>query len=135
MTDVLYHVTFTASIPSIRSRGLVPFRTSNWIKSGDRSRYGDGSIYAFTHRYDAIRWAGRMDWEFHRATGTGKIAIITMESGLTRWVSDDADPLSQAGAHGSWLKCTQRVGPEQIRIVEIVTGELIRELIQTEVDL
>ena len=49
---------------------------SNWIKAGNRKRYGDGEIYAFEHEDDALRWAGRMDWELHKATGLERLTRI-----------------------------------------------------------
>ncbi len=102
-------------------------QTSNWIKAGDNERYGQGEIFAFTDKRDAIRWGARMDWEFYKNMGTGKVSIITMRQ-EGDWDIDTADPLSQATNKGQWIKHTGRVKPENIVEIEPLTSEIIRTL-------
>lgn|SRR5262245_24286698 len=109
----LFHVTFTRNVPAIRKHGIRTFRTTNWVRAGDRARYGSGEIYAFEHEHDAQRWAGKMDWDHHHETGSGKISIIAFRSIPSQWETDVADPLSQLGSAGKWLKSKHPVGPEQ----------------------
>lgn len=126
---ILYHVTHTKNVDSIRKRGLRRFQPSNWIKAGDGKRYGNGEVYAFEHESDAVRWAGRMDWEFHKATGTGKISIIAIVP-EQEWTVDESDPLSQAGSRGRWVKSNKPVMPRQIDGSYPVTLEVIRNAVK-----
>jgi len=122
----VYHVTFAANLPTILTQGLLPFQPSNWVKTGDRSRYGDGEIFAFSERRDAIRWAAKMDWEFTRATGSGGICILEIDSDQ-KWEIDTNDMLSQGGAFGVWLKTVSRVSPISIVKIERLTARLLKE--------
>jgi P2-related tail formation protein len=74
--DVVYHVTHTKHVAKIQKHGIMPMKTSNWVKAGDKERYGGGEVYAFTHKDDAHQWAGRMDWAHHQKLGSGNISII-----------------------------------------------------------
>ena len=127
--DALYHVTFTKHVPSIRKKGILPLQTSNWVKAKDGSRYGGGNIFAFTHKDDAVRWAGRMDWDNHNGLGTGKVSIVKIapQEG-DKWERDTADPLSQAGAAGQWMKKAGSVDPSRIVDHEPVTTDMIRRI-------
>ncbi len=109
----LYHVTLTKNVPSIRRDGIRRFETSNWVRAGDRSRYGEGEIYAFEHEHDAQRWAAKMDWDFHQQTGSGKVSIVKINP-QTNWSIDESDPLAHAGAKGRWLKSLQSVPPQAV---------------------
>lgn len=109
-----YHATLTAHVPKIMKEGIIPMKTSNWIKAGSKERYGGGSIFCMTNLKDAIRWAAKMDWEFHKEMGSGKTSIIEFKDDKSTWKVDDADPMSQAGGSGEWLKKFGRVKPEQI---------------------
>lgn len=123
----LYHVTSTKYVPDILKNGILPLKTSNWIKAGDQERYGGGNIFCMSHLADAVRWAGKMDWEFNKTLGSGQISIVEFNDDLSTWKVDDADPLSQAGAAGKWLKKFGRVKPEQITKYFAVTLDDIRK--------
>ena len=71
--DHIYHVTHTKHVDKIQKHGILPMKTSNWVKAGNKERYGGGEVYAFTHRADAEAWAGRMDWANHQKIGSGNI--------------------------------------------------------------
>jgi len=121
----LYHVTLTKHVAGIQQKGILPLQTSNWVKAGDKSRYGSGEVFAFTDKRDAAKWAGKMDWEFNKKLGSGQISIVTfVDDG--EWDIDDADPLAQAGKSGTFLKRRGRVKPEQIESVEPFTVAMLR---------
>ena len=122
----LYHVTQTENVASIQAGGIKPFQTTNWVQAGTGERYGEGQIFAFESKQDAIRWAAKWDWAQNTATGTGRISIIEFES-PAEWEQDTADPLGQAGAEGQWLKRYRAVLPEELGPVTPVTNELIKE--------
>ena len=126
---ILYHVTFAKHIDRIKRVGIKPHQPRLWKRAGDLSPYGDGSIYVFEDRHDAIRWAGKMDWEWHQATGTGKIAVLCIQSKPEGWVEDLSDPLSRAGSKGRWLKGYEAIHPEQIVGHELVTREKLKSVI------
>jgi hypothetical protein len=123
--QLIYHVTHTDRLPKIRKSGLLPMQTSNWVKAANNERYGAGEVFAFTNKQDAIRWAARMDWEFNKGMGTGKVSILTMRQ-EGDWEDDTADPLSQAGNQGKWIKRIGKVSPENIVEIEPLTSELIK---------
>jgi hypothetical protein len=127
----IYHVTFTKHLPSILLGGIMPFQTTNWVRTGDKSRYGAGEIYAFTEQEDAVRWAAKMDWQFNQEMGSGEITILTAKRG-DGWQIDDADPLTRLGSKGDWLKRMNRIPPADILEVAPVTPELIREATQRQ---
>lgn len=115
----IYHVTHTKHVDKIRKSGIMPMKTSNWVKAGDKERYGGGEVYAFTHKADAHAWAGRMDWAHHQKLGSGKISIITAKRPSDRkFEVDTNDPLSQAGKKGDWLKTHGSIEPHHIVSVE-----------------
>jgi hypothetical protein len=125
---VKYHVTLKKHLDRIRKQGLRPMQTSNWVHQGDPSkRQGAGEIYAFEHPEDATRWAGRMDWELNKKFGSGDISILGLRpSPKDKWLVDEADPLSQAGAKGKWWKQMQHVGPEYIGEDTPFTAEMLK---------
>jgi len=123
---MLYHVTYTKKIPAIRENGLLTQQTSNWVKQGNKERYGQGEVYAFESLEDAIRWAARMDWELNTELGSGKISIIEIED-TDDWEVDSNDPLSQLGSRGNWLKRETYVAPEDLGDDMVVTANIIRE--------
>lgn len=115
----IYHVTHTKHVAKIQKHGILPMQTSNWIKAGDKDRYGGGEVYAFTHKADAHAWAGRMEWAHHQTLGSGKISIITAKRPHDReFEVDHNDPLSQAGKRGDWLKTKGSIAPHHIVAVE-----------------
>ena len=125
--DVLYHVTFTDKVDDIKKNGLLPMQTSNWKQAGSGERYGGGDIFVFDNKWDAVRWAGNMDWSFHTAMGSGKISIVELND-FDDWKEDEADPLSQASNEGKWWKRTRRVKPENIVNAYPVDIKLIKKL-------
>jgi hypothetical protein len=129
----LYHVTFTDKVPSIKAKGILPLQTSNWVKGGDDGeRYGEGEIYAIENLTDAVRWASKMDWEFNRGMGTGKISIVVFKSGKEKWKTDSADPISQASNIGKWLKAIASVKPEQIVSAHPLTSDMVKAITQNQ---
>ena len=124
----LYHVTFTESVPKIQAKGILPLQSSNWVQAGSKQRYGSGEIFAFDNAVDAIRWASRMDWDFHQQIGSGKISIITFVSDQP-WEIDTSDPLGQASATGHWLKRRRFVPAEDIISATTLTSEMARKQI------
>lgn len=126
----LYHVTHTSKVPSIQAKGIMPLQESNWVKGDSKDRYGEGEIFAFNDPRDAVRWAGKMDWEFNQGMGTGKISIVIFKPGKEEWKVDDADPMSQAAAKGQWLKAHGVIKPEQIIKVVPVNGDMTRAVVQ-----
>jgi hypothetical protein len=124
----LYHVTHTNKVAAIQAKGLLRFQTSNWAKASGE-RYGQGEVYAFDNLTDAVRWAGKMDWQFHKAMGSGKIAIVAFAPGEHEWEVDNADPLAQAMAKGRWLKSERPVPADLILGSVPVTSQPIRAVI------
>ena len=128
----LYHVTPTDKVPSIKAKGILPLQTSNWVKGPEGERYGEGDIYAIDNPADAIRWASKMDWEFNKGMGTGKISIVVFKSGKEKWKTDAADPMSQAMNVGKWLKAIGSVKPEQIISSHVLEPEMVKAVIQNK---
>ncbi len=124
----LYHTTLTKNVSKIKKKGLLPFQTSNWIEQGSKDRYGEGEIYAFENFMDAVRWASKMDWEFHQKMGSGKISIITIKK-TGKWIIDKNDPLSQFGSKGKWLKHEGSISSENIVKINPVTLKETRRLV------
>ena len=115
----LYHVTHTKHVGKIQKQGLRPMQTSNWVKAGDKERYGSGEVYTFTHKDDAHQWAGRMDCAHHQKLGSGNISILTVKKPKDhRFEVDTNDPLSQAGQKGKWLKTNTPIPAHHIVGVE-----------------
>jgi len=123
-----YHVTTEKNAKKIATKGIIPLQPSNWVRAVDRKRYGKGEIFAFDNQIDAMRWGSRMDWEFNKEMGSGKIVIVefTDDAG---WEVDDADPLGQAGKKGNWLKRFGSVDPKQIVSITPVTLEHVRRAV------
>ena len=127
-TKVLYHVTHTRLVPKIQKQGLRPMQTSNWVRSGNKARYGSGEVYTFTHPEDAVRWAAKMDWSHNQETGSGKISILKVTPANEQWKIDENDPLSHAAAKGVWLKYMGHIPASQIQNAIPVTHDLIRKM-------
>ena len=122
--DHIYHVTHTKHVAKIQKQGLRPMQTSNWVKGKkDGERYGGGEVYAFTHKADAQRWAGNMDWHHNQTLGSGKISIVTARRPKDRkFEVDENDPLSQSGSKGPWIKTHGSIEPHHIVSVEKYMG-------------
>jgi hypothetical protein len=126
----LYHITPTDKVPSIKAKGILPLQTSNWVKGDDGERYGEGEIFAMDNAEDAVRWAAKMDWEFNKGMGTGKISIISFTPGAEKWKRDTSDPISQAANKGKWLKAIGSVKPEQIGNSFVLNSEMVKSVTQ-----
>lgn len=124
----VFHVTYTKNVDKIKKKGLLMMQTSNWAKAGDKQRYGAGEVYVFEHEMDAKRWAARMDWEFNKTMGSGKISILKVKSSKG-WTVDENDPLSQASAKGKWLKKVGAVPASEIVSAEPFTVAMARSLV------
>jgi transposase-like protein len=90
------------------------------------SVYGGGYIFACDNPADAVRWGAKMDWEFNKGMGTGKISIVSFTPGVEKWEKDTADPLSQAMNKGSWLKAATTIKPEQIQGVTVLSQAMVQ---------
>jgi len=126
----IYHVTRTETAKEIEARGLLPMQDTNWVQAGNKERYGDGDVFAFTHEDDAVRWAGKMDWEFNQGMGTGKISIVEMKTGARdKWKIDTSDPLTQANSKGPWVRSSGKVPASRVVGSKPVTSAMIRDLV------
>jgi hypothetical protein len=138
ITEFVYHVTRTDAIPKIQEKGILPLQTSNWVQAASKERYGGGEIFVFEHPTDAMKWAAKMDWEFNKDMGSGKISVVqlkrTDDPKTGRWMVDEADPLSQAGGKGRWLKKRGRVAPEDVVRAVPLTLELTRRMTAQDPD-
>jgi hypothetical protein len=123
-----YHVTKTKLVRRIKTQGLRVLQPSNWV-NGNGERYGGGAIHAFQSRFDALRWASRMDWEMHRETGSGKISILTIEGDQNQWDTDFNDTLSQLGSHAQWVKTFTSVPAGCILASEPFTPAMAKQLV------
>ena len=128
----LYHVTHTRLVGKIKKEGLRSLNPSNWVNKSSGERYGEGELFAFTDLTDAIRWAAKMDWDFNKETGSGKISILTIKPGNAQWKTDTADPLSQATNKGKWVKTFSQIPPQQITKVTPLTTPMIQALIKRD---
>lgn len=128
--QLLYHATHTSKVQGILEQGIKPLQTSNWVRGEGGPRYGGGEIYVFDDPTDAVRWAGKMDWEFNKAMGSGKVSIVIFNRGDEKWEIDDNDPSSQLGSKGRQLKAVSMVKPEQIVKAVPVTVDMTRAVVQ-----
>ena len=126
--DSVYHVTHTKNISKIQKKGIKPLQTTNWERAGDKSRYGEGEIYAFENPQDAVRWGAKMDWEFNKDIGSGKISIVKAESDKKEWEVDKNDPLSQIERKGDWLKKEGAIYPKDIRQTIPLTSNITKRI-------
>ena len=123
----LYHVTHTSSVPKIIKKGIIPLQTSNWTRAGER--YGEGQVFAFSNFMDAMHWASKMDWDFNKKMGSGKISIITFKDEKP-WEVDESDPLSQLGKKSEWLKRHGSIAPENIIKIQPFTPAMAKILVK-----
>lgn len=123
----IYHVTFTDKVPKIQKEGVLLLQSTNWVKEGDKKRYGGGEVYAFEHPEDAVRWAAKMDWEFNKQMGSGKISVIQAKNDKT-WKIDENDPMSQAGSEGSWLNSDEGISASDITKIVPIDLSITRQL-------
>lgn len=126
-----YHAAHTSTVPSIKSKGLQPGKASNWIRRGNGRRYGAGEVNAFENKHDAERWAAKMDWEFNKGTGTGKVSIVRFDPGDQVWrVDKTSDPLTQLNYSGRWLKSSVKVPAKNIKEAYPLNSEHVKALIR-----
>ena len=125
-SNTFYHCTLTKNVSRIQKSGILPMQTSNWVKAGDKERYGEGQIFAFETLHDAARWAGKWDWEISKNIGSGKVSVVSFKTDPKTWEQDTSDPLSQAGARGKWFKKHGHVPPKDIVDIIPMTNDAIR---------
>lgn len=122
----VYHVTRTQYIPRIQELGLLLKQKPNWYaRQGWRP---DGALYAFEVEVDAVRWAAKMDWELHQATGTGHISVLTLDT-AHEWDDDFRDPFGQAASVGRWLKTFTPVPATCITCVTALTPDMVQRVV------
>lgn len=126
-----YHVTRTQNVDKIKRQGITHFNPSNWVQAGSKERYGEGDIFAFENEKDALRWAAKMDWEFNKQMGSGKVSVVSFRTNPNDWKEDVADPLGQAGAEGRWLKSHTTVKPEDIVASYPVSADRLKMLVRS----
>jgi len=124
---ILYHVAFTEKVPKIKEEGVRPLQPTNWVQAGNKKRYGGGEVYAFEHPEDAFRWAAKMDWEFNKEMGSGKISVVRAKND-EEWEIDENDPMSQAGSKGNWLKHDLGIKKENIQDAVPLTIDITRKI-------
>jgi hypothetical protein len=129
----LYHCTLTKNVAKIKSKGILPLQTSNWVQAGTGERYGGGYIFAFEHLIDAARWAAKWDWEISHKMGSGQVSVISFTDDVNDWETDDADPLGQASARGKWMKKQGHVPPQNIKSVQPATMDLIKQAVHESI--
>lgn len=127
-SSFLYHVTRKENVPKIMKDGLKPMQTSNWVNFRGK-RQGKGQVYVFEDKDDAVRWAFKMDWEFHGGKMAGDIVILKIKN-TGEWEPDKNSPLEQAGAFGRWLKRFRAIPPEEIVSIETLTPEMVKSTVQ-----
>jgi len=126
----LYHVTDNKAVLFIDKNGIVPKKVSNWVKAGG-GNFGKGNeVFAFEDASDAIRWAARMDWEFNKDTGSGKIVIVKIRK-TGNWTEDTNDLLSHLGSRGKWLKKVGKVDRSDIVSITPVTSEMVKQMVSS----
>ena len=103
--------------------------TTNWVQAGNGERYGSSEIYCYEHEFDALKGAARMDWDFNKSIGSGKISIIEFSKGKQSWEQDNNDPMTQFGRTGMRLKSNESVRPEQIIKIYPFTQDMAKSLI------
>lgn len=127
----IYHVTRTDAVPSIKDKGLLPMQTSNWVKGDSKERYGNGEVYAFTDPHDAARWAAKMDMEFNKDMGSGKISVVKLKR-TGDWEKDPAQEQSVVEAYdskGQWLRRKAGVSAADIVASAPVTLDHARKVV------
>ena len=127
--EMLYHVTHSHHVESIRKHGLNPMGgPSNWVKAGTGERYGKGEVYTFTHHNDAKKWAINMDWAHHQQLGSGNISIIHMKHPKDHPFEEDKnDPLEVMTRKGKALKTTKRIDQSHIVHVQKFDSSALKE--------
>jgi hypothetical protein len=123
--DVLYHVTYTKNISSIKRKGLNLNNHSNW-KKGDAygEDYGKGYVYAMTSLKDAVNWGFKMYFDkLGTYSPDGRISIIKIKNSGD-WEKDNDD--ITVSRSGDWLKTKREIPAEDVLDSIVVDLELIK---------
>ena len=118
----LYHVTLTSNLDSIREHGILNMQPTNWVDTEGNQQGEVGYIYAFTELTDAIRWASKMDWDFHKEFGTKKISVIAFNRS-DMWEQDEGMDFTY---QGTAVRRGGSIGPGEI----IGFAEIDRPMLQ-----
>ena len=123
--DVLYHVTYTENVESIKRKGLNMDQDSNWKRGDvDGEDYGKGYVYAMTSLKDAVNWGFKMYFDkLGVYSPDGRISIIKIKN-LGEWEKDNDD--ITVSRSGDWLKIKEEIPPESIVGSIVVDSELIK---------
>jgi hypothetical protein len=116
----LYHVTFASNADNIKSKGLLQFQPSNWVKAGTGKRYNENAgIFAFDNPRDAVLWAFEMDWQFKEPV---VVARIEMED---FWETDPSSDIRMA-RFGKAMQSSRNIPADKIiDIIDLSTpGDL-----------
>ena len=83
---IVYHVTETKNVPSIKKQGLVvdPKRKPLWLKQENMKGYGKGEIFAFTDINDALKWSSKMNLDLQIPLDNMSIVQIKKDPQLTK---------------------------------------------------
>jgi len=120
--DILYHATWTKTVPKIEKNGIVPQKKpSSTGPFGQDIRQHKDAIYAFNTKRDAIAWAFEIEWSTKEPA-----SIVTFKRGDRDW-QKDSHWQSVTGS-GDWLYCQCEVPPEDIISVEPMTPELAKAI-------
>lgn len=125
-SDTLYHVTFAARLPKIRSEGIVPGKRRNWQMQLTGKMYGDrGFVYLFTTEESAVRWAFKMNYEFKK-----DVVILVLKNVEGELIDDDSGEayLTINGA-GTWKRTQATVPASCIERVIPYHNDMARKLV------
>lgn len=128
---VMFHVTTTENAQRILSTGIQPGKPGQWFHAGSGKKYVKGKeIFAFQRRIDAYRWAAKMEWDKFQSPnmGHGRISIVKFRS-PDGWKQDKADPLTQSGYQGPWLKRKEAVPASDVVGMKRLTPRMIKRLV------
>jgi len=130
----LYHATLTKNVKNIKKMGLVPFQPTLWVDAYGR-RQGQGQVFVFEQKLDAIGWAGHIGWEFFKKTATddGKVSVLSIRSPRgDQWEVDTADPALQLSSTGLLLKRYETVPPSRITAVKKIYLKDMRAFVASD---
>jgi hypothetical protein len=106
-TEAVYHVTFSAHVPAILEKGLLPLQTSNWA-NGEGERYNAGGVFAFAHPMDAFKWAFNQNFQFKKPVSIVKFTRTN------DWHKDPSDDITLQMGAGDALRADGFIGPENV---------------------
>jgi hypothetical protein len=125
--DVLYHVTYTDNVKSIKNTGLNLDKPSNWKKGDENGEdYGRGYVYAMTSLKDAANWGFKMYFDkLGVYSPDGRISIIKIKNSGD-WEKDNDDVT--VSRSGDWLKTKREIPADDILGSIVVDLELIKSI-------